>query len=300
MSAGPECLAQVGDVEICWQRFGDADDPPMMLIMGIGGQMILWPDGLCEELATRGFGVVRFDNRDSGRSSVLESAGLPSIESALAGELNHPPYTLSDMAGDTAGLMDALGIKAAHVVGASMGGMIAQVLAIEQPRRVLSLASVMSTTGDPAVGLPTPAALEALITRPPSNRDGYVEATLWARAVIGSPGFPRDENVARANAAMAFERGVHPDGTTRQAVAMISTGDRTERLHELDLPTVVIHGADDPLITLSGGKATAAAIPNADLVVIDGMGHDFPPGVWARVADAIEANTRRALQEAAD
>ncbi|MDQ3572509.1 MAG: alpha/beta fold hydrolase [Actinomycetota bacterium] len=298
MPAGQESFARVGDVEICWQRFGDAGDPPMVLIMGIGAQMILWPDGFCEELAARGFGIVRFDNRDAGRSSVLDAAGVPSIQAALAGELRDPPYTLSDMAGDTAGLMDALGIEAAHVVGASMGGMIAQVLAIEQPERVLSLASVMSTTGDSDVGRPTPAALEALITRPPADRDGYIEATLSARAVIGSPGFETDEDTTRANAARAYERGIHPDGTTRQAVAMIATGNRTDRLRGLEVPTVVIHGADDPLITLSGGEATAAAIPGAERVVIDGMGHDFPPGVWVRVADAIEANARRAVRRA--
>lgn len=291
---GPESFVRVGELEICWQRFGEAADPPLILIMGFGAQMILWPDGFCEALASRGFGVVRFDNRDAGRSTVLHDAGAPSISDALAGELEGVPYTLSDMASDTAGLMDALDIEAAHVVGSSMGGMIAQVLAIERPERLLSLASIMSTSGDPEVGRPTPEALAVLTTRPPVDRDGYIEATVRARAVIGSPGFPIEEAEARASAALGYDRGIHPEGTMRQAVAMIATGDRTELLGGVAIPTVVIHGADDPLIDVSGGRATAAAIPGADLVLIDGMGHDLPPGVWGQVADAVEANTRRA------
>ncbi len=231
--------------------------------MGFGAQMILWPDGFCEELARGGSAwcgltIAIAGARRSSTTPALRRFGRP-----LDGDLASVPYTLSDMAGDAAGVLDALGIDSAHVVGASLGGMVAQMLAIERAERVRSLASVMSTTGDPAVGRPTPAALEVLITRPPADRAGYIESTVRARKVIGSPRFPISDEYARENAALGFDRAIHPDGTTRQAVAMITTGDRTERLAGLSVPTVVIHGADDPLITVSGGEATAAAIPAA-------------------------------------
>ena len=294
MTPSEERFARVGDVELCWQRFGDDSDPPLLLIMGLGAQMILWPEGFCELLAERGFGVIRFDNRDCGRSTVLDGAASPSISEALAGNTADAPYTLSDMAADTGGLLDALGIGRAHVVGSSLGGMVAQTLAIEHPERVLTLASVMSTTGDPEVGRPTPVGMEALTTKAPADREGYIEATVRARELIGSPGFPRDEAYRRELAARAFDRGYHPDGTLRQVVAIVASGDRTSRLRELDVPTVVIHGEDDVLIDVSGGRATAAAIPGARLVLIPGMGHDLPPGVWETIADAIVANTERA------
>lgn len=265
----------------------------MLMIMGLGAQMILWPDELCELLASRGFRVIRFDNRDSGRSTILDGEGPASIRAALAGEVDPGAYLLSEMAADAAGLLDALGIEAAHVVGASLGGMIGQTLAIEHPQRVLSLASIMSTTGDPAVGAPTRAGLEALTTQPPREREGYVEALVEARAKIGSPGYPRDDERARRIAGRGWDRGYHPQGTVRQTIAIIGSGDRTERLRELDAPAVVIHGSDDPLIDASGGRATAAAIPDSRLVVIDGMGHDMPAGTWERITEAITDNAAR-------
>lgn len=294
MSPTDESFARVGDIQLCWQRFGAEDAPPMLLIMGLGAQMILWPDGLCEELAGRGFGVIRFDNRDCGRSTVLDGVRAPSISDALAGDVADAPYTLSDMAADTAGLLDALGIERAHVVGSSLGGMVAQTLAIERPGRVLSLASIMSTTGDPEVGKPTDAGMEALTNTPPPDREGYIESTDRARAMIGSPGFPRDEEFARDVAARSFDRGYHGEGTLRQVIAIIASGDRTERLRELDVPTVVIHGTEDALIGFSGGQATAAAIPGSRFVEIPGMGHDIPQGTWETIADAVVANTERA------
>ncbi len=295
MTPSAEHLVRVGDVELCWQEFGDHGDPPILMIMGIGAQMILWPEGLCELLAERGLRVVRFDNRDAGRSTILAAAGRPSLTRILAGHETEAPYALSDMAGDAAGLLDALEIDRAHVFGSSMGGMIAQTLAIERPERVLSLASIMSTTGDREVGQPSEIGLGALMSAPPADRDGYVEATVWARATIGSPGFPRDERYSRDLAGRVFDRGYHPDGTLRQLVAILASGDRTPRLRELEVPTVVIHGEDDELIDVSGGRATAAAIPGARLLLIPGLGHDLPAGAWEAIADAVVANTERAI-----
>jgi pimeloyl-ACP methyl ester carboxylesterase len=289
-----ERFARVGELELCWQQFGRDEDPPVLMIMGLGAQMILWPDELCEMIATEGFRVVRFDNRDAGRSTILADAATGTVPGALAGRIPPGAYSLSDMAADAAGLLGALGIEAAHIVGSSLGGMIAQTLAIERPERVLSLASVSSTTGDPNVGGATPAGIEALTTVPPSDRDGFVEVLVDARRKIGSTGYPFDEERARRIAALGFERGYHPKGTIRQAIAAVVTGDRTQRLAGLDVPTVVIHGEEDPLIGASGGRATAAAIPGSKLVVIPGMGHDLPAGVWERVSSEIVANARRA------
>jgi len=289
-----EQLARVGELDLCWQEFGSATDPPLLMIMGLGAQMILWPNELCELIAQRGFRVIRFDNRDSGRSTKFDDAPEASIQDALAGKIPEGAYTLSDMAGDAAGLLSELGVEAAHVAGASLGGMIAQTLAIERPERVLSLASLMSTTGDLEVGRPTPQGLAGLTMVPPSDRDGYVLALVEARRMIGSPGFPFDEERSARIAGIGFDRGYFPKGTVRQTIAILASGDRTERLREVEVPTVVIHGAEDPLIDVSGGRATAAAIPGSKLVLIDGMGHDFPAGVWDEVASEIVANAARA------
>ncbi|MDQ3758421.1 MAG: alpha/beta fold hydrolase [Actinomycetota bacterium] len=293
VTASDERFAQVGELELCWQEFGEQGNPPLLMVMGLGAQMILWPDEMCEMIAARGFRVIRFDNRDAGRSTILEDAPTGTVPRALGGEIEPGSYILSDMAADAAGLLDALGIEAAHVVGASLGGMIAQTLAVEHPQRVMSLASIMSTTGEPSVGHPTQAGLEALTTQPPRDRDGYVDALIGARRKIGSPGFPFDEERSRRIAALGWDRGYHPKGTVRQTIAIIGSGDRTERLARIAVPTVVIHGEVDPLIDVSGGRATAAAIPGAKLVVIPGMGHDFPAGVWERVAKEIAENAGR-------
>jgi pimeloyl-ACP methyl ester carboxylesterase len=292
-----ERFADVGrGIDLCYQTVGDLDDEPMLLIQGIGTQMIGWPDGFCELLAERGFFVIRFDNRDSGRSTWLPELGVPSVTKALNKQLSDPPYLFTDMADDCAGLLDALGVSAAHVVGASLGGFVAQTLAIEHPERVLSLASVMSSTGSSQVGQPTPAAMEALMTRPPDDRAGYVETIVAIRKVIGSTGFEQDEDWIRETAGRAYDRGVNPDGTQRQLVASICSGSRHDRLGEITAATVVLHGADDPLIDSSGGRATAEAIPGAELVLIDGWGHDLPPAVWERVVGAITENAKRAQE----
>jgi pimeloyl-ACP methyl ester carboxylesterase len=256
--------------------------------------MILWPDELCKRIAAEGFRVIRFDNRDSGRSTILADAPTGTVPRALAGEIPDGAYSLSDMAADAVGLLDALGIGAAHIVGSSLGGMVAQTLVLEHPERALSLASIMSTTGDPSVGGATQAGIEALTTVPPQDREGYIEALLGARRKIASPGFEFDEERSRRIAGLGWDRGFHPKGTVRQTIAIIKSGDRTQRLTEIRVPTVVIHGEDDPLIGVSGGEATAAAIPGAKLVRIPGMGHDLPAGVWDRVASEIAENARRA------
>lgn len=282
-----------GGIELCYQLLGDPDDPPMILVAGVGSQMIGWPDGFCESLRERGFLVIRFDNRDCGRSTSLDALGTPSLEEAWSGRVDDPPYLLSDMAADAAGLLGELGHQAAHVVGVSLGGFIAQTLAIERPQRVLSLASVMSSTGSGGVGQPTPAAIEALTSPPPPDRDAYVESIVAIRRVIGSPEFEQDEGWIRDVAGRAFDRGVHADGAQRQLVASIRSGNRTDALGSIGCPTVVLHGEADPLIDKSGGEATAEAIPGAELVLIEGWGHDLPQAVWEPVSKAIAANAAR-------
>jgi pimeloyl-ACP methyl ester carboxylesterase len=274
-----------GEIELAYETFGDPADPAVLLIMGLGAQMIFWPDELCEALAGAGYHVLRFDNRDAGRSTVLDELGIDAS------------YTLQDMAADAVGLLDAIGIDRAHVVGASLGGMIAQQLAIDFPDRVLSLASIMSTTGERAVGRPTPEAMAVLMTRFPADREGFIRTTLEARSVIGSR--PPDRERTLDLAGRAFDRGYHPQGTARQVAAVMASADRTAALRDLDVPTVVIHGADDPLITRSGGEATAAAIPDAELVVIENMGHDLPLWALDRIAGALTANFARATASAA-
>lgn len=289
-----ERFARAGELDLCWQQFGRDEDPPVLMIMGLGAQMVLWPDELCELIAGEGFRVIRFDNRDAGRSTVLADAPTGTVPRALAGDIPEGAYSLSDMAGDAVGLLDSLGIEKAHIIGNSLGGMVAQTLVIEHPERALSLASISSTTGDSSVGEAAPAGIEALLAAPPPERDGYVATLLEARRKIGSSGFPFDEERAARIAGLSFDRGFHPKGTVRQTIAILKSGDRTGRLGEIEVPTVVIHGEDDPLIGVSGGRATAAAIPEATLVTIPGMGHDLPAGVWEQVAGEVVANARRA------
>lgn len=292
-----EQFAEVGrGVRLCHQTVGDRADPPMLLIMGIASQMIGWPDRFCEQLAARGFYVIRFDNRDSGRSTWLTDLGVPSVTAAWEKGLEHPPYLFTDMADDCAGLLDALGFGVAHLVGASLGGFVAQTLAIEQPNRALSLASMMSSTGSSQVGQPSAVAMEALMTKPPGDRDGYIDSIVAVRKVIGSTGFEQDEAWIRDVAGRAFDRGINPDGVQRQLVASICSGSRHDRLAAIEAPTVVLHGAADQLIDPSGGRATAAAVPGAELLIIDGWGHDLPPAVWGRVVDAITENAKRAQE----
>lgn len=289
-----EQTAQAGDVQIAYEAFGDPGDPTVLLIMGLGTQMLGWDEELCAMIAARGFHVVRFDNRDIGRSGWIEGGQRPDVMAVWGGDLSTVGYKLEDMAGDTVGLLDALGVEAAHLVGASMGGMIAQTVAIEHPERVLSLVSIMSTTGDRAVGTPSPKGMEALLSTPATDREGFAEAAVQAFRKIGSPGFERDEDFVRSRALASYDRGHNPLGVARQLVGIAASGDRTERLRKLDVPTTVIHGTDDELINRSGGEATAAAIPGAQLELIEGMGHDLPRAVWPRIVELIAATAARA------
>ena len=289
-----EARASAGAVELAYEAFGAPADPPVLLIMGLGTQMIAWPDEFCARLAADGRFVVRFDNRDAGRSTHLHDAPEPDVRAAFAGDTSSASYTLSDMAADGVGLLDALGLDGAHVVGASMGGMIAQALAIEHPSRVRSLTSIMSTTGDRWVGGPTEAALGVLLAPPPRSREDAVERAVAAQRVIGSPGFALDEAAIRERAGLAYDRGYDAKGVARQLLAVLASPDRTPRLGGVRVPTLVLHGAEDPLVDVSGGRATAAAIAGAELVVIPGMGHDLPRQAWPQIVARIGALVDRA------
>jgi pimeloyl-ACP methyl ester carboxylesterase len=288
-----EQIAQANGIEIAYETFGRPEDPPLLLIMGLGTQMIHWHDDFCRQLVDRGFYVIRFDNRDAGHSTRIEGAPPPDVMAALTGDTSTATYTLDDMADDSVGLLDALDIEAAHAVGASMGGMIAQTIAVRHPSRILSLTSIMSTTGSEEVGQARPEALPVLLAPAPADRDGYVENALGIFRTIGSPGYDRDEGWIRALAGRAYDRSYDPFATGRQLVGIIASGDRTAALADVKVPTLVIHGADDPLIQVSGGEATAKAVPGAELITIPGMGHDLPPGVWSQIIDAIVRNTER-------
>ena len=285
--------AAVNGIEIAYETIGDPSNPPLLLVMGLGTQLIHWDLELCERFADRGFHVIRFDNRDAGRSTYID-APVPNIRRAMAGLRIDAPYLLDDMADDAFGLLDHLGIEAAHVAGASMGGMIAQTMAIRRPERVLSLISIMSTTGERRVGRPKLRVWGVLMRRAPQDKDAAVEYFVRVFRMIGSKGFPADEDRIRAHAAEAYDRGHSPAGTGRQLAAIMASGDRTERLHELHVPTLVFHGRDDPLVPFRAGRATADAIPGARLIGIPGMGHDLPRQVWPQLVDAVAETAARA------
>jgi pimeloyl-ACP methyl ester carboxylesterase len=276
------------DIDIAYQRLGKPDAPAVLLIMGVAAQSIHWPDGFCHALVERDLQVIRFDNRDAGLSTHLADAPPPNLPAVLAGDLKSVSYTLSDMAADAVRLLDALSIGKAHVVGASMGGQIAQTTAIEHPDRILSLSSMMSTTGNMAVGQPSKEALRELFAVPPAvTREEVIQQSLRAIRAVGSPGYPSDEKEVAARAGRAYDRSYDPIGSARQAIATVASGDRTERLRHLKLPALVIHGLADRMCDASGGRATAEAIPGAELVLIEGMGHDLPPGLRSQLATRI-------------
>lgn len=281
-------------INIAYERMGDPGLPPVLLIHGLGKQLIDWSDGFCNALVERGMQIIRFDNRDVGRSTHIPDAPMPDLPAVLRGDLSSVSYTLSDMAADAVGLLDFLGIDSAHLVGVSMGGAIAQTVAIEYPNRVRSLTSMMSTTGDMKVGQTAPETMKALFSGPPpATRQEVIDLQVKAFAVVASPGFPTEQTVVAANAARAYDRAYDPVGLTRQAIATVAFGDRTERLRRLDVPTLVIHGLDDAMCDVSGGRATAAAIPQSKLVIIEGMGHNLPPGLWSEIAEQIAENVRK-------
>jgi len=268
--------ATANGISIEYETFGDPGAPPVLLIMGLGCQLTAWDPDFCRALAAAGFFVIRYDNRDVGLSTWFDDAGDPDVGALLAGTASSP-YAIADLAADAAGLLDALGITSAHIVGVSMGGMIAQTFAIDFPERTRTLVSIMSTTGDPTVGQPHPDALATLMVPPATSREEAIEQSVATWRVIGSTGFPFDEDRVREQAATDYERGFHPAGTARQLAAIITQPDRTKELSVLDVPALVIHGEADPLVDPSGGQATAAAIPGATLDLVPGMGHDLPP-----------------------
>jgi pimeloyl-ACP methyl ester carboxylesterase len=287
--------AQVGQVDIVYETIGDPSHPPLLLVMGLGMQLIHWDIELCERFAERGFHVIRFDNRDAGLSTKID-APVPNVMRLMAGLSVKVPYRLGDMAADTFGLLDHLGIERTHVVGTSMGGMIAQQMAIEAPERVLSLASMMSTTGDRRVGTPKLRVWSVMMRRAPNDRDAYIEYFVRVFRMIGSPAYRPDDERVRELARATYDRGHHPAGTARQLAGVLASGSRTAALRELDVPAVVIHGESDPLLRVRGGIATAKAIPGAELITIPGMGHDLPRELWPTFVDAIVRNAERAAE----
>ncbi|WP_435199415.1 alpha/beta fold hydrolase [Qipengyuania sp. 902] len=291
--------AQANGIEIHYEEHGDPAADPMLLVMGFGAQLILWPDELVEALAGHGFRVIRYDNRDIGLSEKFDGVKAPGIlKMTLLTKLGFTPkvpYTLADMADDGVGLLDALEIDRAHIVGASMGGMIAQHVAARHSQRCKSLTSIFSTTGNPKLPAAKPEALKALVTRPKSmEEEALVDHGVMLARTIGSPGYPSDEERLRNRARASVQRSIYPEGPTRHLSAIVADGDRREMLKDVSVPTLVMHGEDDPLVPVEGGRDTAAAIPGAKLKTIPGWGHDLPLELVDEVAEAIASHARAA------
>ena len=286
------------NIEIHYETFGDPSAKPLLLIMGFGSQLIHWDEEFCEMLAKRGHYVIRYDNRDVGLSTKIDEAGTPDFLKAISsfqkGEKVQAPYTMDDMADDAGGLLDALKISSAHICGCSMGGVIAQYIAINHPSRVLSLTSMMSTTGNPDLPPLNPEAMKLFLLPVPSKRDAYIKDYVKREKVMYGPIIPLDEERRRLYAAKAYDRCFYPQGNTRQIMALLTSGNRKPALASVKIPTLVIHGGNDPLVSLEAGKDTAEAIPGAELLIIDGMGHSLPPETWSQVVDGISRNTTKA------
>ena len=290
----PEQLCDVGrGIALCYETFGDPSDPTALLIMGLGMQMVAWHEDFCLQLAERGFHVVRFDNRDAGRSTHV-AGRPPSIPQLLLRSARAARYSLADMAQDTVRLLDELELAPAHVIGASMGGMIGQTIAARHPRAVRSLVSIMSNTGSIRSGQPSLSLYSVFLRRAPRGRDAFIEHVVGVFEAIGSSGLPRDADEIRALAALSYDRDHDPAGAGRQLAAIIAAGDRTEELRGITAPTLVIHGTADRLVAPSGGRASARAIPRSRLMLIPGMGHDLPRAIWSQLIDAIAEHAQRA------
>jgi pimeloyl-ACP methyl ester carboxylesterase len=292
----PEEFARVGEIELCYETFGADTDPTVLLVMGLATQMIAWQEPFCELLVDEGFRVVRFDNRDVGRSSRVKGPP-PSLGQMLTRSPKHAPYLLSDMADDAIGLLDHLGVDRAHVVGASMGGMIAQTMAAHRPDRVESLVSIMSNTGNRWAGQPAFTVYPMLLRSAPREREAYIDSVVKTYSVIGSTGFERSEDDLREIAGRSYDRGTDRAGVARQLGAITASGDRTDELRTIRVPTLVVHGTADKLVRPSGGKATQRAIPGARLVTIEGMGHDLPRQLWPRFVRLISDHAHAAMRE---
>ena len=284
--------AATNGIELFYLDEGDPEGDPLLLVMGLAAQLTAWPQPLVDDLVSRGFRVVRPDNRDAGLST--EMVGRRGDIFEVMADPSTAPYLLRDMAADCVGLLEHLGIAQAHLVGASMGGMIAQTIAIEHPSRARSLCSIMSTTGSWEVGQPSPEAMMAVLTPVPSDLEAILQRGVEIAGIIGSRTHPADPGEIRARSAAAYERSYRPEGSARQLAAILASGDRTPQLRRLRVPTVVIHGLQDTLIQPDGGRATAAAIRGAELIELPDMGHDLPDHLWPVLADAIEKNARRA------
>jgi pimeloyl-ACP methyl ester carboxylesterase len=299
----PPRIAHANGINICYEIFGEANAEPLVLIMGLGGQMVLWDDAFCEQIAARGFRVIRFDNRDTGQSSKLTGGNPLTLWEMLKERfLNIPPaapYTLRDMAEDTIALLDVLGIRSAHMVGASMGGMIAQEIAITFPERVRSLISIMSTTGNPKLPQPSNEAVSLLTEPQPKSRDKFIARFKRNWKVLRAGRFPEDEALDRSRAERVFDRGLNPAGVDRQIRAVLASGSRKERLSKVKAPTLVIHGTADPLVDPKAAQDTAVSIPGAKLMIIQGMGHAIPMPMWPEIIDAIDKHAHRASAKAA-
>jgi pimeloyl-ACP methyl ester carboxylesterase len=289
-------------IELEYVIDGEPDARPLLAIMGLGAQLIRWPQAFVDRLAARGFRVIRFDNRDVGLSEKLEAAGQPDFPAIMAARAagQTPPvaYTLDDMAKDATGLLDVLGVAKAHIVGASMGGMIAQLVAADHPHKTLSLTSIFSTTGHPDLPPATPEAMARLTLTAPDPRtdlDAYVAHSIASSRVMGSPGYPATDEKLRAEAIATAERCYYPAGFARQYAAIVASGNRRERVRKITAPTTVIHGTDDPLVPVTGGRDTAANIPGAVWVEFPGMGHDIPVELYDPIIDAIAANADRVV-----
>ncbi len=291
-----ELIVKVNGVELAYDTFGEPSDSPMLLIMGLGSQMIRWPEVFCQQLAGMGFWVIRYDNRDVGKSTKFEAAGVPNVMSLLLGvqegDTVSVPYKVVDMAQDAVGLLDVLNIDSAHIVGVSMGGMIAQSVAIHYPERVRTLTSIMSSTGNPDLPRPKPEALALLQQTPPDNRVEYIEYSVQRQRILSGSHYPIDEDYVRDLAGRTFDRSFYPQGTSRQLAAILASGSRKEALQNVQIPTLVIHGDADPLVPIEGGKDTAASIPGAKLFIIKGMGHDIPTKVAPQILEAISQHVR--------
>ena len=287
-------------IELCYQTWGSPSDEPMLLVMGLSSPLTWWDPELCSMLARHGYYVITLDNRDVGRSTKMrERVTRRMLVRALAGRRVRPPYTLVDMAQDALGLLDHLDVESAHVVGVSMGGMIAQSLAIEAPARVRSLTSIMSTTGKRTVGWIDPRLMPILLRPLRPGLESYERTSLTIWRMIGSPGYPRTDERTLEIARATYARGISPTGSLRQMMAILTQPNRSPRLHSLRMPTLVIHGLADRMVHVSGGRATAAAVPGAELLLIDGMGHDLSPELYDTFVDAITRVAARADAHAA-
>jgi pimeloyl-ACP methyl ester carboxylesterase len=292
--------APANGIEIEYETFGEDSDPPLLLVMGLGAQLVAWDTELCEGLVDRGFYVIRYDNRDVGLSTKIEVGdvdAMTELMKAMSGGSPSAPYSLADMADDAVGLLDHLGIDRAHVVGASMGGMIAQAIVIAHPERVLSLTSIMSTTGDPDVGQPNPEVLPLLLETAPTEREAYIANAVRTGKLLGSPEH-FDEALAASKAGASFDRCFYPAGMGHQLLAIVSSPSRSDALRRADVNALVVHGDIDPLVNVSGGERTAEVIPGAELLILEGMGHDLPSYYWPQVIEAITALASRSAAPA--